>query len=136
MRVLVITGSRSLTANEASRAGLFDVVRNEARFSGHLIVGDATGADDLAFRCWERLRQLGVTKLLPFVFPAYWDDLGRRAGPVRNEAMVRAAAGIARAYGSDLVAHAYPKGESRGTRGCIKLLAAHGAEVIVHEVTP
>lgn len=56
--------------------------------------------------------------------PADW-SLGRKAGPLRNQEMVDS--------GIDLVL-AFPKGESPGTRGTIRMAEKAGLKVIVTEL--
>lgn len=57
--------------------------------------------------------------------PADWAHLGKRAGPLRNQAMVD--------LGADLCI-AFPRGESRGTRDCMRRAEAAGIPVEVHEI--
>lgn len=56
--------------------------------------------------------------------PADWARYGRRAGPVRNTAMVAAGADVCLAF---------PLGASPGTRGCMALATKAGIPVIVHQ---
>ena len=58
--------------------------------------------------------------------PADWAKLGKRAGPMRNQAMVD--------LGADLCL-AFPMGESRGTRDCMRRAEAAGIPVEIHEIT-
>jgi hypothetical protein len=51
---------------------------------------------------------------------ADWTTHGKAAGPIRNARMV--------ALGAD-VCLAFPKGESRGTRGCMRLAEKAGIRV-------
>ena len=51
-----------------------------------------------------------------------WKNLGRKAGPLRNQKMVD--------LGADICI-AFPQGESRGTRNCMKLADKAGIEVVV-----
>ena len=57
--------------------------------------------------------------------PADWDTYGKAAGPIRNQAMVD--------LGADLCI-AFPRGESRGTRDCMRRAEAAGIPVEVHEI--
>lgn len=66
------------------------------------------------------------------IFKAHWNTEGRSAGPKRNSRMVKAAAALAEALGVELVCHAWPIGESRGTRDCMRKAKAAGARVVVH----
>ena len=56
-------------------------------------------------------------------FPAEWDKYGRKAGPLRNEAMAR--------YADALLA--YWNGESKGTKSMIELAKASGLKVGVYQ---
>jgi hypothetical protein len=57
-------------------------------------------------------------------YPADW-SMGKKAGPLRNKEMVD--------LGADLVL-AFPKGASRGTRGCLKMAQEAGLKVVVYEL--
>lgn len=57
--------------------------------------------------------------------PADWANLGKRAGPMRNQEMVD--------LGADLCL-AFPMGASRGTRDCMRRAEAAGIPVEVHEI--
>jgi len=56
---------------------------------------------------------------------ADWAHFGKRAGPLRNQAMVD--------LGADLCL-AFPRGESRGTRDCMRRAETAGIPVEVHEI--
>lgn len=56
-------------------------------------------------------------------YPAEWNLHGRGAGPIRNEEMVR------EHRNADYVL-AFPLGESRGTRGCMKIASEAGLTVV------
>jgi hypothetical protein len=58
-------------------------------------------------------------------YPADWDTHGKSAGPRRNKQMVD--------LGADLCL-AFPKGVSRGTRGCLALAKAAGIKTLVVEL--
>ena len=83
-----------------------------------LVHGAARGADRLA---GEIGHELGMS--VEF-HPAQWDVYGNRAGILRNQEMVDA--------GADIVL-AFPVGESRGTRHCMR--QAHKAGLTVLNVT-
>lgn len=64
---------------------LLDEVSRELPSEGEvlrIVTGDATGADDLATR-WARASDVPVK-----VYRAHWAELGRRAGPIRNQQML------------------------------------------------
>lgn len=79
----------------------------------------ATGADAAASH-WHEVagRSLGVIEVK---FPADWEQFKKRAGPIRNERMVKEA-------GADLVL-AFPLFDSRGTKHTIELAEAAGIPV-------
>lgn len=79
----------------------------------HIVVGDAPGLDQMA-RAWARAN--GIPLL---VGVAHWDEWGKRAGPLRNLAMVD----VCRL---DLVL-AFPGG--RGTDHCVATARAAGVPV-------
>jgi hypothetical protein len=85
-----------------------------------LIVGDASGADEMAL-LWARDRAVDVE-----LHRADWKKHGKAAGPIRNQQMVDA--------GADVVL-AFPFGESRGTRHCMKAANAAGILVVEHTTT-
>ena len=120
---LLITGSRNFGDQgsfdiELIRAALKDARRklHDAGFDRIVLVhGAARGADQLAAAIG---KSMGFT-LEPH--PAQWSVHGKAAGPIRNKEMVD--------LGADLVL-AFPRGSSRGTRGCMKLAAEAGIEVV------
>ncbi len=73
-----------------------------------VIHGDATGADTIANR-YAVERGLTVLK-----FPAKWEELGRRAGPIRNQQMLD--------EGKPTEVHAFytDKATSRGTADMVR----------------
>lgn len=73
-----------------------------------------TGADSIAERFWEA-NGMTVER-----HPADWHKFGKFAGPRRNKEMVD--------LGAD-VCLAFPLGESRGTRGCMKLAKDAGIPI-------
>jgi len=114
---ILITGSRLLADAELVTRALASAV---ADYGPDLVVvhGAARGADTLADRA---ARALGLRVERR---PADWAALGRRAGVVRNAEMVR--------DGADVLL-AFPVGESRGTRDCMRRAAAAGIPVQVFE---
>lgn len=111
MRVLV-TGSRAWTDAERVYAEL-----NAVYEPGMVVVhGAARGADRMASD-WAKMR--GVEEE---PHHADWDRFGKRAGFIRNWEMVKA--------GADLCL-AFPLGESRGTRSCMKLAQQQGIPLVV-----
>lgn len=117
---ILVTGSRDWTDRQTIIDAFLDL--NEWRpidWDDVVVVhGDCpTGADHIA-DVWARSVGLKVE-----AHPADW-SIGKKAGPLRNKKMVD--------LGADIVL-AFPKGESRGTRGCIKLAQEAGLEVKIYE---
>lgn len=123
MRVLV-TGSRTWTDREFLWSVL-DALAKGAADQGYtemtVVHGGAKGADRIASE-WTALRADGSGPLTVWAeeWPAKWGTFGRRAGMIRNLAMVKA--------GADFCA-AFIKGESRGTRHCADAAEAAGIPV-------
>lgn len=121
LRILV-TGSRHWTDRDTIRRALVDTIDNWTARGGcgyvTVIHGGAPGADRIAGEIARELR------CAVEVHPADWDRHGRRAGPIRNAEMVQAGADVCLAF---------PLGQSRGTRGCIRLAELAGIPVHVYE---
>jgi len=125
-RVLV-TGSRDYADRQRVRSELEKLLVYAANGLPSRITvvhGGATGADTLAD---EEAKKLGyLTEPYPITKeewrpPHLHGALDRMAGPRRNAQMI--------ATGIDLCL-AFPQGESRGTRGCMKLAEAAAILVI------
>lgn len=86
-----------------------------------IVSGTARGAD--------RLGELYAQKagLHTYKFPADWDNLGKRAGYVRNEEMAK----FAIKDGNYGILISFWDGESKGTKHMIDLAQKHGLEVHV-----
>lgn len=82
-RVVAVTGGRRFADRELLFGALDALHRSHEILA--LAHGGAAGADSLA-GAWARER--GVQEV---VFPANWRKFGRRAGPLRNIAMLQAA---------------------------------------------
>lgn len=80
---------------------------------GEIIHGGANGADTMA-GCWGQKHNIPVT-----VFPAEWGKYGRRAGPLRNEQMLR--------EGKPDYVIAFPGG--RGTAHMVRIAKEAGVKV-------
>ena len=117
MRIL-FTGSRWLTDTHLVEDALINVIA-ETREDVVVVHGDCpTGADAIAqdFVDHARLKSVQVER-----HPADWSR-GKRGGPDRNQEMVD--------LGAD-VCLAFPLGESRGTRDCIRRARTAGIPVTV-----
>lgn len=111
---ILITGSRDF----ADWSWMLDVLtyaKSKSAPDALLIHGDARGADTLAKMTWEGFGMPHKP------FPADWNQYGKAAGHIRNKAMVD--------FGADICL-AFPIGESKGTRGCMKLAEKAGIRVI------
>lgn len=85
---IIICGGRTY----ADRARVAAVLEEYAAAKPTIVHGGARGADTLADR-EARARGLRVE-----TFAAHWDVHGKAAGPIRNEAMVRAGADLVIAF--------------------------------------
>lgn len=88
------------------------------RESVELLHGDAEGADRMARKIWATYSLGPITG-----YPANWDDLGKRAGIVRN--------GILVAHMPDLVL-AFHLDNSPGTADAIRQARAAGLDVHIY----
>ena len=77
---VVVCGGRA-ASDEAAVFATLDALHAELCFSG-VIEGASPGIDELAGR-WASARGLEHVQ-----YPADWQELGRRAGPVRNQEML------------------------------------------------
>lgn len=113
IRRVLVTGSRNWNEKLPIHAALDE----ELRRHGHLVVvhGGAAGADAIAGQ-WARSNS--VTEE---VHPAQWGMYGKSAGYRRNKTMVD--------LGAD-ICYAFPLGESRGTRACMRLAQVAGIPVV------
>lgn len=109
---ILVTGSRNWSDVEAIRAAL--VHHGPAT----VIHGGARGADAIAGRIAEDFGWPTV------VHKANWRQFGKKAGPMRNAAMVEA--------GADLCL-AFPLPDSIGTWDCVKRAKKAGIPVVVRE---
>jgi hypothetical protein len=111
MRVLV-TGDRNWHSADLAERILNRLL---ARYGPTLIIvhGGATGIDR-AFA--EAAEHLGIEQE---AHPADWDEHGKRAGPLRNQAMVDAGADLCLACHRAITA-------SKGTKDCVRRAMAAG----------
>jgi YspA, cpYpsA-related SLOG family len=109
---ILITGSREYADYNCMQDAILDYTR------GYSVVvhGGARGADQLAQKICDELH------IRTEVHMADWEHEGKRAGVLRNQHMVNLGADICLAF---------PIGESRGTRDCIKRARKAGIPVEV-----
>lgn len=119
MRIL-ITGSRDWEDVAAIRDAIRAAVGDHPRDDVVVVHGAARGADTIAGKVAQH------SGLVEERHPADWSKNGRAAGPIRNAEMV--------SLGAD-VCLAFPRGASRGTRGCMALAEKAGIPVIVTEAS-
>lgn len=115
MTRILITGSRDWDDKGAIALAMLESAENAS--DKIIIVHGAcpTGADQMAGDFAEFMNW-GIEE-----YPANWVKHGRAAGPIRNQHMVDLGADICLAF---------PLGESRGTRHCMKAAEKAGIEVI------
>jgi len=124
--VLVITGSR--LGHSAVERELERLVE-DLGVPTSMLVGDAEGVDRQA-------REFAAAHDWPMaVFRADWTRYGKAAGPTRNETMVhsawlRSGKGVFR-----VIVLAFPVGEARGTRDCMRRARAAGFEIYAYDET-
>lgn len=124
LRILV-TGSRNWTDRDTIRRALGKALGEYTTIGTPVLVhGNARGADRIAEDAWMELADHVPGGLRVERFEADWRQHGRAAGPNRNAAMVAT---------RPAVCLAFPLGESRGTRGCMRLAEAAGIRVVAHE---
>lgn len=119
---ILVTGSRNWTDKHAIGRALFDQFLESPVGASFVVVhGDCpTGADAQAkaiIEAWGR----NNSHIHQESHPADWDTHGKAAGPLRNQEMVD--------LGAD-VCLAFPLGDSRGTRDCMRRADAAGIRVI------
>ena len=114
--LLIVAGGRDFNDTSLLVKELESLVNGElADYEVTLVSGMAKGADLMAYN-------YAVSHGYEVVcFPADWDNLGKRAGFVRNETMARAADGLI----------AFWDGQSRGTKHMIETMEAMGKDTRV-----
>lgn len=119
MRVVLVTGSRYLKSDVEYQRLANALKELDPKLVIH---GDAPGADTMA-KEWAEYHDVFC---LPF--PAQWDELGKRAGPERNKAMVRVAIELVD-YGHEVIVAAFPIANSKGTIHCMNEASKAGLDV-------
>jgi len=118
---LLVTGSRNWQDEAIIRDALLAqwVAWGKPR-DAVLVVGGANGADEIAASLWERGGFTVET------YPADWDNLGKRAGMVRNAEMISS--------GVD-AALAFQTGDTPGTRHCATAAQKAGVPTTIFQPT-
>lgn len=121
MPTIMVTGSREWEDVSTISQALFNAFVELGADNETVLIsgGCPTGADYIAERIWEDEMDLVVDQ-----FPALWHEYGNSAGPIRNQQMVDTRPDIVLAF---------PKGESRGTRGAIRMAEKAGLDVRVFD---
>ncbi|OJJ16716.1 hypothetical protein BKI52_32945 [marine bacterium AO1-C] len=113
---VIIAGSRGFNDYEVLAKVCDYMLQNQDKSEIEIVSGTARGADQLGERYAED-RNYKITR-----FPADWENLGKKAGYVRNAQMAE--------YSDALIA--FWDGESKGTLHMINLAKEHGLKVKVH----
>lgn len=130
--VVLVTGSR----HWEDRKAICDALRPYRRVHGvsPLLIegGCLTGADSIANSVVQR--EIKNERWERKCFEAHWAIWGKAAGPKRNDLMLYVLQGY-HGLGYRCMVHAFPLGESPGTRGMIRLVQRKAPSVglIVHE---
>jgi hypothetical protein len=115
---ILVTGSRSIDDPGASLVGAaLELAWLECAGDVTIVHGAARGVDTAA-DLWAARRGVDVER-----HPAAWNDHGGRAGPLRNQAMVKAGADVCLAF---------PRVNSVGTWDCIRRAATAGIPVRIY----
>lgn len=103
---IIVTGDRFWACNQLA-AGI--IRRLVGRYGPDVVIvhGGATGVDE-SFATAAKGQGVAVE-----AHPADWDRLGKRAGPLRNRAMIEAGAGLCLAVHRFLM-------NSKGTKNCAR----------------
>ena len=117
--IVVVTGGR----NYQDDARVSDVLgaHHGATPVRLLLEGGATGADRLARK---RAQSCGVQVS---TYTADWAVHGRRAGPLRNELMLRSAVDFGKLWGMPVLVVAFPGGT--GTAHCVRTADFMGLDI-------
>lgn len=118
--VVAIVGTRSFLDGamfgDDKRCEVVDAALSDHNIEpGRVISGGASGADYCA-EVWAEARDVPMT-----IFPAQWDQYGNKAGPLRNDEVVKAA---------DVVV-AFWNGSSSGTQDTISKARSEGDTKVV-----
>lgn len=119
---LLVCGSRTFNDRDFVWSVLDRLLRDEGNIE-IVINGGAQGADSLGFQ-WALVNHLPALTV-----PANWEEYGKAAGPIRNEAMLVN-------YEPDLVVAFTdkPLEQSRGTAHMVRISRAKGVNVVLEGV--
>jgi len=112
---LVVAGGRDFEDMDRLVKVVCDFAETKGDVAVSIVTGMAEGADRLAYEFAK------ANKVQWYEFHPDWDNLGRRAGYVRNGQMADFADGLI----------AFWDGESRGTQNMIELMKLKGKQVHV-----
>lgn len=121
--IVLVTGGRDYAGTGLTAE--FDRLAPEIVY---IVLGDARGADALAFE-WAARERARRSDGLPIRrrHDAHWDRLGRRAGPERNGRMVADAVALRERTGLRVLCLAAPG--DVGTDNCVRQARAAGIDV-------
>ena len=113
---LIVAGTRSFNDYDLVKKEL-DSLKSypEFKYGFTIVSGCAQGADQLGER-YARENNLPIAK-----FPAEWDKYGKKAGPIRNEKMAKAANACI----------VFWDGKSRGTKNMIDNARKYNLNLII-----
>lgn len=117
--IIVVTGGRGLD-NQPMVWGALDAIHAETPITS-LYNGGAKGADRLA-KAWAEAHLKHIVTL-----HAAWGEHGRKAGPIRNVAMLSQAVNLSQRNHQPVRVVAFPGGP--GTAHCISVAAAMGLDI-------
>jgi hypothetical protein len=117
--IIVVTGGRGLD-NQPMVWGALDAIHAETPITS-LFNGGAKGVDRLAYQWAHRHIKHIVT------LEAAWGEHGKKAGPIRNVAMLSQAVNLSQRAQKPVRLVAFPGGP--GTAHCISVAAAMGLEI-------
>ena len=112
---LLVCGDRNWKDEETIYEWLYLFNESEDWLGITLIHGAAKGADSIA----EKVARSFAWEVKPF--PANWSELGKKAGPIRNRAMLAEKPDIVLAFHTNLK-------ESKGTKDMVILSVKEGIE--------
>lgn len=115
---LAIVGSRGFTDYQEMKKIVGQIFQNDFSSIEKIVSGGAVGADSLARTLASELK-VSLQEFLPD-----WKTFGRKAGPLRNADIIKAA---------DVVI-AFWDGDSKGTKSSIALAIKNGKRVFVYDV--